>query len=673
MSSRQFESDYYPVYLGLWVNWSRGPVFGQTLTLTRSDGGFLIAFTALFVSFVGTRGWRILSFSLHRYFSSSSPQMAAYHQSQATLRNCDIQMSILQHMNLLWASFRSSLDSDTARKLNRSPLQIGRLTFILLLAIVYTVAFTVAGGFSSQISTAVGSEVLIQSLNCGWTSAALWDLDNSNHGTALVASAVSNSANYAQQCYSNDSVRVLDCGRLMTRNIPAQIDTQAPCPFLNDDVCLNNSGNLRIDSGHMDSLDDLGLNTPADGKIFLRHVAHCAPMKTQGYTSRRRMPASGISGKDVDLDDVTVYHYGNITTQTGVKDFMATARSIDSQYSYALSPDTTAYYANYYIFGVIARVDNGKIVTELSEFIPLDSIFPTDGDIFIVFLSGNGVTHTSPSDDEWYRVSPTPSTWTLLGSNDTAGQEQFYLPSEAASPLGCMMKYQYCIQDNKTCGILGGYAEAQNSPVAGIIETLGPTSLESQTGLYFGRQGPLPSNQWQRDVTRWFNIELANIQLSFLNAAYFNPTDTALLETRDYATGDENVFCQNQKIRSTGYTSFSLFGLLFTYISGFIIIAVSLLIEPLFWVLYKNFGYKPYATLEWTTNTTLQLQRLAHEGIGIGTWSRGTEKIPVTRSADLLGVIDMTAMSHPVLSSQVVREKHEASRNEKLKDGTHQM
>lgn len=38
------------VYIGFWVNWSRGPVNGATITLTRSDGTTLIAFIAFFVA-----------------------------------------------------------------------------------------------------------------------------------------------------------------------------------------------------------------------------------------------------------------------------------------------------------------------------------------------------------------------------------------------------------------------------------------------------------------------------------------------------------------------------------------------------------------------------------------------------------------------------------------------
>lgn len=44
-----------------------------------------------------------------------------------------------------------------------------------------------------------------------------------------------------------------------------------------------------------------------------------------------------------------------------------------------------------------------------------------------------------------------------------------------------------------------------------------------------------------------------------------------------------------------------------------------------------------YRYLEWTSNGTLQLQRLAYQGIKSGKWSGYTDEIPMTESGALLG------------------------------------
>ncbi len=104
-----------------------------------------------------------------------------------------------------------------------------------------------------------------------------------------------------------------------------------------------------------------------------------------------------------------------------------------------------------------------------------------------------------------------------------------------------------------------------------------------------------------------------------------------------------------QKIRSTAYASLSVFGLYFTLILGLLIIMTSYLLEPLAGFLFKRKRYNRYAHLEWTTNGTLQLQRLAHEAIGFGVWSRCTNLVPATEADELLGCLDITDMEHPVL------------------------
>lgn len=76
---------------------------------------------------------------------------------------------------------------------------------------------------------------------------------------------------------------------------------------------------------------------------------------------------------------------------------------------------------------------------------------------------------------------------------------------------------------------------------------------------------------------------------------------------------------------------------------------MSYLIEPISGCLHKRKGYNKYPYLEWTANSTLQLQRLAHEELGFGTWSEGTETIPVTKPGQLLGSLDISDPKHPIL------------------------
>lgn len=91
------------------------------------------------------------------------------------------------------------------------------------------------------------------------------------------------------------------------------------------------------------------------------------------------------------------------------------------------------------------------------------------------------------------------------------------------------------------------------------------------------------------------------------------------------------ILTQNQRVLSSDYTSLSLFGLYFTYVTGIIIIIASYTAEPILALFYSRRKYEEYKYLEWAANGTMQLQRLAYQGLGSRKWSNYTDEIPKTR------------------------------------------
>lgn len=65
-----------------------------------------------------------------------------------------------------------------------------------------------------------------------------------------------------------------------------------------------------------------------------------------------------------------------------------------------------------------------------------------------------------------------------------------------------------------------------------------------------------------------------------------------------------------------------------------------------------------YRYLEWTSNGTLQLQRLAYQGIKSGKWSGYTDEVPITESGALLG--DLT-QSYPECPDSPADKTHDTS------------
>jgi hypothetical protein len=93
------------------------------------------------------------------------------------------------------------------------------------------------------------------------------------------------------------------------------------------------------------------------------------------------------------------------------------------------------------------------------------------------------------------------------------------------------------------------------------------------------------------------------------------------------------------------------------------VIVASYILSPILSLLQRKWHFKTSATLEWCINETLQLQRLAHEEIGCGTWSKAAQSVPITLAGEKLACLDLTDPSHPKLEPPT---KTEAST-----DGSH--
>lgn len=267
-----------PVYLGVWTNWSHGKVLGSTLTLSQQNGGFLVAFLALFVTFVGTGFFRITSFILHHWLSAATDadgMDTIYHQRQVVLRNSATAADSLWNFSQLFWFWR--------RRGNRP---VRRLLPVIIHAIICIAAFGAAGVFSSRITALTGEEVLISSPHCGLLQGATEDFnaeDYINDFEAYIAQRVNAFTNYVQDCYSSQGVSTQSCKSFIKARLPYTKSRNAGCPF-EDEICRESNTSIKLDTGFLDSHSDLGLNAPSSSRIKIRASWHCAPITTQNYT-----------------------------------------------------------------------------------------------------------------------------------------------------------------------------------------------------------------------------------------------------------------------------------------------------------------------------------------------------------------------------------------------------
>ena len=260
----------FDVHIGFWTNWARGPIRGATFTLTRTNGQVIVSILAIFVALVGRSFWRIACRVIHHVLSQDNPQDGLYHQRQAILRNATTASDGTYH--LIWAL--------TAWKGKTKGWSL-RLLPLATFALACSTLFALAGTFSSALFISENTAVRLTGKNCafllpaGISSAAL-DQNTNQRAQAAV--------NYALQCYRNSSSpsSAGNCGTFVKKTLQSTVTRNATCPF-SEDICLLKSGNLLIDTGFIDSQDDLGINSQPDGKFLYRTVTQCAPLVTNGF------------------------------------------------------------------------------------------------------------------------------------------------------------------------------------------------------------------------------------------------------------------------------------------------------------------------------------------------------------------------------------------------------
>ncbi|KAF4545925.1 Cytochrome p450 protein [Lasiodiplodia theobromae] len=441
--------------------------------------------------------------------------------------------------------------------------------------------------------------------------------------------------------------------------------TDSPAPMAA--LCLSRKAfrqdsNIRIDTGYLDSNLDFGINTPRDQHWLYRRVTHCAPLKTEGYRE-------SVSKLDGGLDiPYMKYFFGG---RTGLGNGNLTYEYPILQKSQVYAENFQSAFADYSLSILAVNYYNGSISRDQSHFTPIKALQRPDADLYMIFLSSNAVMFTNETDDPWY--SAHDHAGRIYSVFDSEAITDVYFADEPASPLACLIQHQVCdpqSTSNTTCTPLvsaldlreaaaaiwsdeDGLSTFMFSAGAGNLDSTSVSTLIMQSGLdsdsrrSFGEQGPIPNNQWQRDVARWTNISLAYTQQSYLDAAS-GPSDP---QVEQFYTGplndDHRRLCRNQMILTTAYTNFSIFGLATVLVVGGLIIFISYALEPI--MRWRKRSRHAYATLEWTMNDTLQVQRMAHEELGMGRWMNCDRDVPITEGRDRLAVLDLEDLKHPRL------------------------
>jgi hypothetical protein len=568
------------------------------------------------------------------YFSHEEAQDAIYHQRQVIFRNSNSSgAGLYQLLRMLWAWRRHRSD-------RASPFK--RIFPSILLGFFTLSAFIVAGIFSSRVATSTIGEVLVSSLNCGFG------------GRALSLSHIESIYNYAQACYGINTF-TKDCTAYMRQSLPFNITRGTACPFAGQDIiCRNVSGNIRIDTGFINSHFDLGINAPPENRFLLRLVTECAPLLNDGYTQVQNSTAT------TPLIDVLYgpsYQYGKATYQ----------------YPNAapIPVEGKGYGVLDYVLGQLSYSPTDPIDYSTDQWIPIPELIVTDGVVTILFLSSNDVSFVNKTTDPWY------SAQTFRGFSPDDGSTPHYIHDDAVRALGCIERLQLCnpnLPANSSCTPLTGNSQAFQlgfqlwqdptqqayfnwstlfinkviSPgIPTIVNTIRMGVLQSRSKLFLGTQLFIPDNQWEVEMENFFKITLATLQRVVVDQAT-GPADPALLPTMAQPNiTEQQKACAHQKIRSDSYTSINVLGLIIIFVVGGLIIITSFALP----IIVRRIQQRQnlHSSLEWIVNDTLQLQRLAHEAVGAGIWQGTDGDFPTTAQCELLAELDVTNPTYPKL------------------------
>ncbi|KAK7192149.1 hypothetical protein PSPO01_01721 [Paraphaeosphaeria sporulosa] len=632
------------VYYGSWINWSRGKYGGATITLTPRNAGILVAFLAIFVSVAGGSLWRIIAFFLHQRRVAKDPRDGLHYQQQVILRNAATPG--VASWQLLWLV-------PSWRTISRRPLW--KSLPVVLLAVLNLLAFFTAGVLVAEVTRTAGTEVLVRSANCG-----NWTIDDTRlvYGfTTKTQNDTVSAATYARACYGGPT-DALECNQYKVKALPYSISETEPCPF-DKDLCLKKFPVLSFDTGNLSSHDHLGINTQPKDRIFYRRKTTCAPIMDKGYvTAYNYTDAVNASlgeflGSDGDVLDF--YDFGGTVHLDGSK-----ANNFTFAYNRRMAAIGTGY--------GLSAIDYSNGSQNLWQ--PDKVLRRDDGDLSLMFLMANDILYYGMVEDPIFQASIEIKTILDAGQNVTLYSSDYFV-----NPLACMDQHQFCNPSNDKCTKLDAYAQAivaaqkdlaYNPMQYGTVSTLslelylstisqniggrGSSALRAQevvSGLF---SGPLPKDQWKKEVEYWFTIGLSKVQKYFV----------------DYASGPSNVFngthiskpydapsrqlCESQIIKAppgSNATSFSTLGVAIILTVGGLLILTHMVLE---YIVANVVPTKNYKLIRWALDDKLQLQRLAFEGAGVGSWNAGLGTVPTTKRTQTFGMEIGGDQRHPTMT-----------------------
>jgi len=331
------------VYTGQWTDHSASPILGARITISSQNAGYIIAFVAIFCGLVGSSAWKLVAYVVHQSQASDDCENGMHFQLQASLRNSATHTAfIINVVRIIYAWQSRQLKKSTVKKASS----------LVALATSLSLLFTAAGTLSSKIASS-DTAALLHGAGCGFPrSSADGGLDNiaqtlTNNMLSGMTLTASNA--YARECYTNPvssnvsivsagpSTGAARCDDFVRPSLSYVVKMGNPCPF--EEACaVDDSQVLQLDTGSLDSHEDLGLNQPLSNRVHFRRVTTCSPLVSEGFSNNNFTPVEGFEY----LGNISTYAYGGNAYQPTRFAFTQPLPSANATFVYGTNEYLTA-------------------------------------------------------------------------------------------------------------------------------------------------------------------------------------------------------------------------------------------------------------------------------------------------------------------------------------------
>jgi hypothetical protein len=334
----------------------------------------------------------------------------------------------------------------------------------------------------------------------------------------------------------------------------------------------------------------------------------------------------------------------------------------------------------------------------VEPFVLLDDLKNDNADTSVILIMPNQMRYAQESNVPLFQATnftrfPNEAWWL---PSDT-----WWLPSEPASLIICTEQFQMCnptINLTTRCTEPAGlyslndtnferiqlnavqkataYTLSENTRRASLSDTIGLLRehhvLDVQKYTFNDLiQFPLPSDQWIREISRWFDIALMQTRFVLLSIATGprRAADTGLSK-RNMTAPYNMLNCGRQRVQiaATGSVTFSATAVILIFLGGLMISVMGVSSPSILLQRYKRTksSKQKQGYLQWMADDKLQLARMVNEAAGEPGWIGGRNAIPVNTSNTPFGRVECTEIGLPqIVAAEDL--KHEGKRTESMK------